>query len=107
MDTLAEAVLSGAPPEELSGLPLPEHFLAAHLRASDVGIFDGETDKDVRRSLHIGPVPMPRLAPDEVVVAVAATGFTSRRLGQGHARPMSGSKTVARHSTCSARVSRY
>jgi crotonyl-CoA reductase len=96
MDTLAEAVLSGAAPEELSGLPLPEHFLAAHLRASDVGIFDGETDKDVRRSLHVGPVPMPRLAPDEVVVAVMASSINYNTVWSAMFEPISTFTTLRR-----------
>jgi crotonyl-CoA reductase len=96
MDTLAEAVLSGATPEELSGLPLPEHFLAAHLRASDVGIFDGETDKDVRRSLHVGPVPMPRLAPDEVVVAVMASSINYNTVWSAMFEPISTFTTLRR-----------
>ncbi|AWS45583.1 crotonyl-CoA carboxylase/reductase [Streptosporangium sp. 'caverna'] len=96
MDTLAEAVLSGATPEELSGLPLPEHFLAAHLRASDVGIFDGETDKDVRRSLHVGSVPMPRLAPDEVVVAVMASSINYNTVWSAMFEPISTFTTLRR-----------
>lgn len=72
MDSLTEAVLSGAPGEVLAREPLPDHFDAAHLRAEDVGMFEGVRDKDVRRSIRVGPVAMPELAPDEVLVAVMA-----------------------------------
>ncbi|MFF3290654.1 crotonyl-CoA carboxylase/reductase [Streptomyces sp. NPDC003023] len=75
MDALAEAVMAGAPAAELERLPVPAHYTAAHLRVEDVGGFAGAADNDVRRSVHVGPVPMPELAPDEVLVAVMASGI--------------------------------
>lgn len=36
-------------------------------------MFEHRTDKDVRQSLHVGEVPMPELAPDEVLVAIMAS----------------------------------
>jgi crotonyl-CoA reductase len=73
MDALARAVIDGAAPELLERAPLPREYTAAHLRATDVEMFKGVADKDVRRSIHVGPVPMPELAPDEVLVAVMAS----------------------------------
>ncbi|MEU3713504.1 crotonyl-CoA carboxylase/reductase [Streptomyces catenulae] len=75
MDSLADALLGGATPEELERHELPDEYLAAHLRAEDIHLFDGVEDKDVRKSLHVGPVPMPEIAPDEVVVAVMASSI--------------------------------
>ncbi|MFM9558657.1 crotonyl-CoA carboxylase/reductase [Streptomyces caniscabiei] len=75
MDSLTEALLSGAPDEVLAREKLPDHFDAAHLRAEDVGMFEGAQDKDVRRSIRVGPVAMPELAPDEVLVAVMASAI--------------------------------
>ncbi|GGN62861.1 crotonyl-CoA reductase [Streptomyces albiflavescens] len=75
MDALAEAVVAGATAAELEHLPLPDRFTAAHLRSDDVGGFTGVADKDVRKTIHIGSVPMPELAPDEVLVAVMASGI--------------------------------
>lgn len=75
MDALAEAVLAGASPEELERRPVPSRYLAAHLRAEDVDMFRDTADKDVRRSLHLGQVPMPELAPDEVLIAVMAAAI--------------------------------
>jgi crotonyl-CoA reductase len=73
---LDEAVLAGADPEELAACPLPDEYRAAFLRTEDQGIFrdmkNGVRDKDVRRTIHLGQVPMPELAPDEVIVAVMA-----------------------------------
>ncbi|WP_340681966.1 crotonyl-CoA carboxylase/reductase [Amycolatopsis coloradensis] len=75
MDALAEAVVKGAPREDLERIPVPDEFVAVHTRTEDVGMFQGVEDKDVRRSLRIGPVPMPALAADEVLIAVMASGI--------------------------------
>ncbi|WP_399083237.1 crotonyl-CoA carboxylase/reductase [Streptomyces sp. BBFR2] len=75
MDSLSAALLGGATPEEIERHELPDSYLAAHLRAEDAGMFDGVADKDVRKSLRVGQVPMPEIAPDEVVVAVMASSI--------------------------------
>ncbi len=72
---LLDAARSGAGEQELLDLDLPSTFRAAYTLKDEVGIFDGHTDKDVRRSLHVGEVAMPELAPDEVVVAVMAAAI--------------------------------
>ncbi|MBA9001796.1 crotonyl-CoA carboxylase/reductase [Thermomonospora cellulosilytica] len=79
MSELLDAVRQGASPAELLECDLPTRFQAAYTLRDEVGIFEGETDKDVRRSIHVGEVEMPELAPDEVVVAVmaAAVNFNS------------------------------
>ncbi len=61
--------------ERLLDGELPSTYLAAHLSREDVEIFKDARDKDVRRSLRVGEVPMPELAPDEVVVAVMASAI--------------------------------
>jgi crotonyl-CoA reductase len=75
MDSMAEALLGGAEPGELERIALPREYLAAHLREQDAEMFAGmdTRDKDVRKSLRVGMVPMPELAPDEVLVAVMAS----------------------------------
>lgn len=75
MNALTEALQSDAPAEELERLALPEEYTAAHLRAEDITMFDGTDDKDVRKSLHVGQVPMPEVGPDEVLVAVMASAI--------------------------------
>jgi crotonyl-CoA reductase len=54
---------------------LPSTYLAAHLAREDEEMFQGVADKDVRRSLRVGEVPMPELAPDEVLLAVMASAI--------------------------------
>lgn len=53
----------------------PARYLGAYLRRDDVDMFRGVDDKDVRKSLRVGQVPMPELAPDEVLVAVMASSI--------------------------------
>jgi crotonyl-CoA reductase len=53
----------------------PASYLATHLVREDEGMFAGERDKDVRRSLRLGEVPTPELAPDEVLIAVMASAI--------------------------------
>jgi crotonyl-CoA reductase len=75
MSDLIDAVLRGASADELANCPVPPVYRAAHTLKSDVAMFGDADDKDVRRSLHVGQVPMPELAPDEVLIAVMAAGL--------------------------------
>ncbi|MFC6094578.1 crotonyl-CoA carboxylase/reductase [Saccharothrix lopnurensis] len=77
MDPLAEAALAGAGPEELGRIPVPEEYPAVHLRVEDVDMFAGQDqdERDVRKSLRLGRVPMPELAPDEVLIAVMSSAM--------------------------------
>lgn len=59
----------------LMDCPLPSTYLAAYLSREDEKIFAGDAEKDVRRSLRVGEVPMPELAPDEVLIAVMASAI--------------------------------
>ncbi|MCP3771518.1 MULTISPECIES: crotonyl-CoA carboxylase/reductase [Streptomyces] len=88
MDALAQAALRGAPPEELAALPVPDRFRAAHTRVEDITMFDGVEDKDVRKSLHVGDVPMPELAPDEVLLAVMASSVNYNTVWSGIFEPL-------------------
>ncbi|MEU3342531.1 crotonyl-CoA carboxylase/reductase [Streptomyces sp. NPDC006668] len=75
MSELLKAVIDGAPPEELLALDLPASYRAAYLRKDEAGMFDGVSDKDVRRSVHVGEVAMPEPAADECIVAVMAAAI--------------------------------
>ncbi|RST08905.1 crotonyl-CoA carboxylase/reductase [Streptomyces sp. WAC07149] len=72
---LADAVIEGRSGEELLSLPLPGHMKAVTVHKDQTGMFDGVADKDVRKSMHVEDVPMPELAPDEVLVAVMAAAI--------------------------------
>ncbi len=75
MDALAEAVLAGASRDELLSKEVPDEYLATYLHEDDTQMFGDVLDKDVRRSLRVGTVPMPELAPDEALVAVMASSI--------------------------------
>jgi crotonyl-CoA reductase len=77
MSELLDAVLAGAPPEILAATPMPDVTRAVFVRREDQNMFDGmaSADKDPRESLHVGDVPIPELAPDEVYVAVMASSI--------------------------------
>ena len=88
MNALEQAVLAGAPADELTRLPLPEEYTAAHLRVEDVEMFRDATDKDVRKSLRVGRVAMPELAPDEVLIAVMASSINYNTVWSATFEPM-------------------
>ena len=88
LDPLAEAVLAGASAEELGRTPVPRDYQAIHLRAEDVDMFGDAPDRDVRRSLHRGRVPMPELAPDEVLVAVMASAVNYNTVWSARFEPV-------------------
>ncbi|MFJ4656781.1 crotonyl-CoA carboxylase/reductase [Nocardia sp. NPDC088792] len=86
---MIEAIIRGAGPDELARTPIPDEFLAAHLRKEDVGMFGDEPDKDVRRSLRVGRIPMPELAPDEVLLAVQASSINYNTVWSATFEPIS------------------
>jgi crotonyl-CoA reductase len=73
MSGVSEAVLSGSEASVIAAAELPREMRAAHLSVEDVASFQGVVDKDVRKTLRVGSVPVPGLAPDEVLVAVMAS----------------------------------
>lgn len=78
-ETLAiqQAIIQGASGDELASLPLPESYRAAYVKRDEVAMFEGlaSEEKDPRKSLHIGDVALPDLAPDEVYLAVMASSI--------------------------------
>jgi crotonyl-CoA reductase len=74
---ILEAIQAGATGDELANLPLPDHYRAAYVRREDVAMFDGleSAEKDPAKSLHVGDVATPELAPDEAYVAVMASSI--------------------------------
>ncbi|HLJ07497.1 MAG TPA: crotonyl-CoA carboxylase/reductase [Acidimicrobiia bacterium] len=77
MDDILQAVIDGAPAETLADLPIPESYRAAFVRRDEAEMFQGmdSAEKDPRKSLHVGDVPLPELAPDEAYVAVMASAI--------------------------------
>ena len=77
MEQILAAIQAGAGGEELAALPIPESYRAAFVRREDADMFEGlaSADKDPTKSLHIGEVATPPLAPDEVYLAVMASSI--------------------------------
>jgi crotonyl-CoA reductase len=91
MDEILVAALDGAPGDVLAGLPLPESYRAAYVRREDVTMFDGvaSADKDPTKSIVVGEVPLPELAPDEAYVAVMASSINFNTVWTSIFEPMS------------------
>ncbi len=77
MQHILEAIQAGASGAELANLAIPESYRAAYVRREDADMFEGveSSAKDPTKSLHIGDVATPELAPDEVYLAVMASSI--------------------------------
>ncbi len=75
MQAILEAIQSGASGDDLAKLDIPASYRGAFVQRADVDMFQGlaSKDKDPRKSIQIGEVPTPELAPDEVYLAVMAS----------------------------------
>jgi len=77
MSEILEAVIAGASAEELATMEMPESYRASFVRREDQDMFAGleSEDKDPRKSLKLGEVALPELAPDEAYVAIMASSI--------------------------------
>jgi crotonyl-CoA reductase len=77
MQEILDAINAGATGDDIANVPLPEAFRGAHVLRSEADMWEGveSWDKDPRKSLHVGEIPMPELAPDEVVIANMASSI--------------------------------
>ncbi len=75
VDTADAVGAVGGMVERLLDGELPSTYRAAYLAQEDVQLFEDAADKDVRRSIRVGEVPLPELAPDEALVAVMASAI--------------------------------
>jgi crotonyl-CoA reductase len=98
MDKILQAIMNGASGEELAAIPLPDTYRAAFVRKQDENMWDGvpTEQKDPRKSLHIGQVPLPELAPDEVVIAVMASSINFNTVWTSIFEPISTFGALAR-----------
>jgi crotonyl-CoA reductase len=98
MQHLLEAIDAGASGEELANLPLPDHYRGAHVLKSEQEMWAGvaSNDKDPRKSLHVGDVALPDLAPDEAYVAVMASSINFNTVWTSIFEPVSTFGPLAR-----------
>src|SRR5919112_6057421 len=74
---ILDAIQANASSAELAALPLPDSYRACTVHRDETSMFEGmaSADKDPRKSLHVGDVARPELAPDEAYVAVMASSI--------------------------------
>ena len=91
MQQILEAIEGGASSEEIAALPIPESYRAAHVLRSEETMWEGvaSEEKDPRKSLHIGEVPTPEIAPDEVYLAVMASAINFNTVWTSIFEPLS------------------
>jgi crotonyl-CoA reductase len=97
MTELIDAVRAGASGDELAQCQVPATYRAAYLSAGDVAMFGDAPDKDVRKSIHIGEVPMPELAPDEALIAVMASAINYNTIWSATFEPVPTFSFLARY----------
>jgi crotonyl-CoA reductase len=91
MQHILDAIQAGASGDDIANLPVPESYRAAHVLASEQEMWAGvaSKDKDPRRSIHVGDVPTPELAPDEAYVAVMASSINFNTVWSSIFEPVS------------------
>jgi crotonyl-CoA reductase len=91
MSEILDAVRAGASGETLAEIPMPATTRAVFVCRDEQHMFDGmaSSEKDPRRSLHIGEVPLPELAPAEVLVAVMASSINFNTVWTSIFEPLS------------------
>lgn len=91
MDKIREAILNGAASEVFSSLEIPKTYRAAHIKANEQEMFKGlsSNEKDPRKSIHVGEVPTPEIAPDEVLMAVMASSINFNTVWSSIFEPVS------------------
>jgi crotonyl-CoA reductase len=86
--TVTGSELEGATREQLAAMPVPPSYRAAFVSVDDENMFGDEADRDVRRSIKVDEVPMPELAPDEVLVAVMASAINYNTVWSARFEPV-------------------
>jgi len=77
MQHILDAISADASPDEIANLAVPDTYRAAYVRRQDTEMFDGleSWEKDPAKSIHVGEVATPELAPDEAYVAIMASSI--------------------------------
>jgi crotonyl-CoA reductase len=98
MDHVRDAIQADASSAEFAALAVPESYRGAHVLKSEQEMWAGvaSNDKDPRKSLHVGEVPTPELAPDEVFVAVMASSINFNTVWTSIFEPISTFGALAR-----------
>ena len=98
MQHILDAIESNASSEEFADLVVPDSYRAVHVLKDEQDMWQGvaSKDKDPRESLHVGEVPTPELAPDEVYLAVMASSINFNTVWTSIFEPISTFGALAR-----------
>ncbi len=109
MQHILDAIQSNASAEEFAGLVVPDSYRAVHVLKDEQDMWKGveSNDKDPRKSLHVGEVPTPELAPDEVYLAVMASSINFNTVWGSIFEPISTFGPMARLARESAWAKRH
>jgi len=98
MQHILDAIQSDASAADLGALAVPSSYRAVHVLKDEQDMWQGVAtkDKDPRQSLHVGEVPTPELAPDEVYLAVMASSINFNTVWTSIFEPISTFGALAR-----------
>ncbi len=98
MQEILKAIMADADAETFAKIKIPATYRAAHILKSEEAMFAGvaSKDKDPRKSIHVGQVPTPELAPDECLVAVMASSINFNTVWSSIFEPVSTFGSLAR-----------
>ena len=98
MQHILDAILANASADEFAALEIPASYRAVHVLKDEQDMWKGvaSKDKDPRKSLHVGEVPTPELAPDEVYLAVMASSINFNPVWTSIFEPISTFGALAR-----------
>ncbi len=98
MQEILDAIQAGASAADFANLPVPEAYRAVHVLKAEQDMWKGtpSKEKDPRISLHMGEVPTPELAPDEVYLAVMASSINFNTVWSSIFEPVSTFGPMAR-----------
>ena len=98
MQHILDAILANASADEFAALEVPATYRAVHVLKDEQEMWKGVAtkDKDPRKSLHVGEVPTPELAPDEVYLAVMASSINFNTVWTSIFEPISTFGSLAR-----------
>ena len=98
MQEILDAIQSGASADDFANLAIPDSYRAVHVLKAEQDMWAGvpSKEKDPRTSLHVGEVPTPELAPDEVYLAVMASSINFNTVWSSIFEPVSTFGPMAR-----------
>jgi len=86
--SLSSAAVADTMVEELLAGGIPDTYKAAYVERDDAARLWDKPEKDIRETLKVGDVPMPELAPDEVLVAVMASAMNYNTVWSARFEPI-------------------